>query len=232
MRRRFMMFCTPDATGGADGSAGGGDDEASRATDDAGTGGGDDNKGGDAGKVTFTAEQQAHIDALVVDRVERAKKTAKQQALDEAKQQRDREQMDELDRVKAEKADAEKVASAAQARLDGVIIDSEAKVAVLAAGVSADRLEKALRLLDLDGVEVVEGKVDGAAVTKAVEKLKAEIPELFTVQAPARSGGDFSGGGQGKRSFTTAEVKAMSPAEYAEHREEIMAAMREGRYGD
>lgn len=238
MRRGFMMLCKPDATGGADGGAGGSDDDAkgkgAAATGQDGGAGGDGkgtDKGGDAGKVTFTPEQQAHIDSLIADRVERAKNTAKEQALAEAKQQRDREQMDELDRVKAEKADAEKVAGDAVAERDRVIVQAEAKVQALATGVSAERLEKALRLLDLDDVKVDDGKVDAGAIKKAVEKLKGEIPELFGGATGAqRSGGDFSGGGEGKRSFTAAEVKAMSPEEYAKHRDEIMAAMREGRY--
>lgn len=227
MRRGFMMLCKPDATGGADGGAGGAGDDGKPNPD--GAGGMASGDGGDEGKVTFTPEQQAHIDVLIADRVERAKKTAKEQALTEAKQARDREQMDELERVKAEKADAEKLAGDAVAERDRVLVEAEAKVAALAAGVPAERLEKALRLLDLGDVTVDDGKVDPKTVGSAVEKLKAEIPELFASAAADRSGGDFSGG-QGKRTFTAAEVKAMSPKEYAEHREEILAAMREGRY--
>jgi hypothetical protein len=230
MRRRGFLLCRPDATGGADGGAGGASDDDVKKTD---AGGSDSGAGGqDAGKVTFTPEQQAHIDSLVAERVDRAKKSARQEALDQAKEEREREQMDELDRVKAEKADAEKEASEAQAERDRVIVSAEAKVAALAAGVPADRLGKALRLLDLEAVEVTGGKVNEAAIKQAVEGLKVEIPELFAAAGAQRSGGDFSGGGEGKRSFTAAEVKAMSPKEYAEHREEIMAAMREGRYGE
>jgi hypothetical protein len=144
-------------------------------------------------------------------------------------QQRYLEQMDELERVKAEKADAEKTASDAVSERDRILIQSKAEVAALAAGVSAERLEKAIRLLDLEGVTVDEGKVDAKAIGKAVEKLKGEIPELFGSSSADRNGGDF-GGGAGKRTFTSDEVKAMSPKEYAEHRDEIMAAMREGRY--
>ena len=120
----------------------------------------------------------------------------------------------------------------AQAERDRVLVDAEAKVAILAAGVPAERLAKALRLLDLDSVEVEDGRIDTAPVRRAVEALKAEIPELFAVPGPARSGGDFTVAGEGKRSFTATEVKAMSAAEYTSHRDEIMAAMREGRYSE
>jgi hypothetical protein len=98
--------------------------------------------------------------------------------------------------------------------------------------VPAERLAKARRLLDLDGIEVEDGRIDAASVRRAVEALKAEIPELFAVPGPARSGGDFTVANEGKRSFTAAEVKAMSAAEYTSHRDQIMAAMREGRYGE
>jgi hypothetical protein len=225
----------PDATGDADGGAGGVETPASEPgiqqepkprpesdpTSEARQ---------DVGKTTFTPEQQAHIDELVAERVKRAEKNARQAALKEAETERQRAEMDELERVKAEKEEADRRVVEAQAERDRVLVDAEAKVAILAAGVPAERLAKALRLLDLDGVEVEGGRIDTASVRRAVEALKSEIPELFAVPGPARSGGDFTVAGEGKRSFTAAEVKAMSAAEYASHRDEIMAAMREGRY--
>ena len=164
--------------------------------------------------------------------MKRAEKNARQAALKEAETERQRAEMDELERVKAEKEEADQRVVEAQAERDRVLVDAEAKVAILAAGVPAERLAKALRLLDLDGIEVEDGRIDAASVRRAVEALKAEIPELFAVPGPARSGGDFTVAGEGKRSFTAAEVKAMSAAEYTSHRDEIMAAMREGRYSE
>ena len=219
----------PDATGDADGGAGGSETIAPQPEPqpepfvEAGQ---------DAGKTMFTPEQQAQIDELVAERVKRAEKNARQAALKEAETERQRAEMDELERVKAEKEEADHRAAEARADRDRVLVDAEAKFAILAAGVPAERLAKALRLLDLDSVEVEDGRIDPAAVRRAVEALKAEIPELFAVPGPARSGGDFTVAGEGKRSFTAAEVKAMSAAEYSEKREEIMAAMREGRYSE
>ncbi len=186
----------------------------------------------DSAKATFTPEQQAQIDELVAERVKRAEKNARQAALKEAETERQRAEMDELERVKAEKEEADLRAEEARAERDRVLVHSEAKVAILAAGAPAERLAKALRLLDLDSVEVEDGRIDTAAVRRTVEALKTEIPELFAVPGPARSGGDFTVAGEGKRSFTAAEVKAMSAAEYTSHRDEIMAAMREGRYSE
>jgi len=219
----------PDATGDADGGAGGGEtitpqtEPQPEPVVDAGP---------DASKAMFTPEQQTQIDELVAERVKRAEKNARQAALKEAETERQRAEMDELERVKAEKEEADRRVVEAQAERDRVLVDAEAKVAILAAGVPGERLAKALRLLDLDGVEVEDGRIDTTSVRRAVEALKAEIPELFAVPGPARSGGDFSKAGEGRRSFTAAEVKAMSAAEYTSHRDEIMAAMREGRYGE
>ena len=148
--------------------------------------------------------------------MKRAEKNARQAALKEAETERQRAEMDELERVKAEKEEADQRVVEAQADRDRVLVDAEAKVAILAAGVPAERLAKALRLLDLDGIEVEDGRIDAASVRRAVEALKAEIPELFAVPGPARSGGDFTVASEGKRSFTAAEVKAMSAAEYSE----------------
>ena len=219
----------PDATGDADGGAGGSETIAPQPEPqpepvvEAGQ---------DAGKAVFTPEQQTQIDELVAERVKRAEKNARQAALKEAETERQRAEMDELERAKAEKAEANQRAAEAQADRDRVLVNAEAKVAILAAGVPAERLAKAHRLLDLGSVEVEDGRIDTAAVRRAVEVLKAEIPELFAAAGPARSGGDFTVAGEGKRSFTAAEVRAMSASEYASHRDEIMAAMREGRYSE
>jgi len=237
MLHSSFLLRRPDATGNADGGAGGAEtpapepeakqDPAPRSDPEQ-----TPDTRQDPGKATFTPEQQAQIDELVAERVKRAEKNARQAALKEAEDERRKAEMDELERVRAEKDEADQRAADALAERDRVLVNAEARVAVLAAGVPAERLPKALRLLDLDGVEVEDGRIDVAAIRKAVEALKAEIPELFAIAGPPRSGGDFSTPAEGKRSFSAAEVRAMSASEYATHRDEIMAAMRDGRYGE
>ena len=227
----------PDATGGADAGAGGresaaSDPEVRQEPKPAAQSEPVSQPRPDAGKSAFTPEQQTQIDELVAERVKRAEKSARQAALKEAENERRKTEMDELERFRAEKEEADQRATDALAERDRTLVNAEARVAALAAGVPAERLTKTLRLLDLEGVQVEDGRIDAGAVRKAVETLKAEIPELFAVPGPARSGGDFSAPGEGKRSFTAAEVRAMSASEYAETRDEIMAAMREGRYSE
>lgn len=197
---------------------------------------GDDPKGASSttpapAKVEFTPEQQAAIDALVAERVRRAERTAAQRAKDEADEAARRAQMDEVDRLKAEKDDAEKAAGEAAKRADKAIVRAEARVASLAAGVPAERLDRVLRLLDLDDIEVENGAPDGAAVEAAVKALKTDVPELFGGKAPRRSGADMDDG-DNDRTWTRAQIAALTPKEYEKHEAEIDKAMREGRIVD
>jgi len=185
-----------------------------------------------APRVQFTPEQQAAIDELVAERVRRAERVAAQKAKAEADEAMRRASMDETERLKAEKADAEKRAGEAMTQATKVLVNAEARIAAAAAGAKPERIDRILRLLDLDDVTAEDGKVDTEAISAAVKALKAEVPELFgPAQPPARSGGDMSGSGGDKRTWTRAQVAelAKDPKKYAEHREEINAAMRDGR---
>lgn len=112
----------------------------------------------DSGKVEFTPEQQARIDELIAERVRRAERSAASRAQSEAAEAARRAQMDETERLKAEKADAEKRAEEATARADRTIVDAEARIAATAAGAKPERLDRIIRLLDLEAVEVTEGR--------------------------------------------------------------------------
>lgn len=181
-------------------------------------------------KVEFTPEQQAHIDALVTERVERAEKAAQKKAQQQAEQAAQREQMDEVERLKAEKKDSDDRAAEAEKRAEQSAIAAEAKIAIMGAGAKADRVSRILGLLDLSEIAVTDSGPDAAAITKAVHELKGELPELFGAgQGPGRSGGDMSGGNN-KPTFTRAQIEQMKrEGSFAEHQEEILAAMREGR---
>lgn len=186
----------------------------------------DDGKGAPPDpEKTFT---QAELDAIVA----RAKRQAEKKTREELEAEAQRAAMTENERLKAEREEADRQAAEAKAERDRILVEAEAKVAALAAGIPQARLEKALRLLDLSHVEVEDGSIDAKAIAGAVEALKREIPELFASGTPPRSGGDFQKGEGGKRTWTAAEVKAMAPTEYAKHRDDIMAAISEGRYVD
>ncbi len=183
----------------------------------------------DSGKVEFTPEQQARIDELIAERVRRAERSAASRAQSEAAEAARRAQMDETERLKAEKADAEKRAEEATARANRTIVDAEARIAATAAGAKPERLDRIIRLLDLEAVEVTEGRPDGKAVAAAVKALQADVPELFGATAPQRSGTEI--GGENKTTWTRAQIRELGrhPDEYAKHEAEIDAAFREGR---
>jgi len=188
--------------------------------------------GSEEQKIEFTPEQQAAIDRIVAERVKRAEGIAAKRAQQEAEEAARRAQMDETERLKAEKADAEKRADEALSQATKVLVNAEARIAAASAGAKPERLDRILRLLDLDDVTADDGKVDSETISAAVKALKAEVPELFgPAQPPARSGGDMSGSGGDKKTWTRAQIAelAKDPKKYAEHREEINAAMRDGR---
>ena len=161
----------------------------------------------------------------------RGELAAAQRAKEEANEAAKRAQMDETERLKAEKEDAVKQAAEALARADRTLVAAEARVAAAAAGAKPERLDRVLRLLDLDAVTVEDGTPDAKAVASAVAALKDDIPELFGGAPSKRSGADMEGGGDGKRVWTRAQIAELAkrPSEYAKHEEEIDAALREGR---
>jgi hypothetical protein len=78
----------------------------------------------------------------------------------------------------AEKTVAEKVAER-DTHWQGIVIKSQARAALAAAGVPSTALKRAVRALDADDLEVDEdGEVDG--LEEAVEALKADMPALFS----------------------------------------------------
>lgn len=191
------------------------------------------NGNGDGGKVEFTAEQQAAIDKLVTERVKRAETAAAKRATEQAAEAAQRAQMDETERLKAEKADADKRAAEAEARANRTLVNAEARIAAAAAGAKPERIDRILRMLDLEDVAVEDGTPDAKAVAAAVKALKGDVPELFGSAAPARSGTEIEGG-EGKRTWTRAQIAELGkkPAEYAKHEADIDAAFREGRIVD
>ena len=111
------------------------------------------------------------------------------------------------------------------------LVGAEARVAALSAGAPAAKLAGILKLADLSDVEVTDGEVDQTAVKAAIATVKKDYPELFGAQpsGPASSGADFTGAPQGKRTYTEAEIKAMSTSDFFKAQDDINAAYKEGR---
>lgn len=128
-----------------------------------------------------------------------------------------------LEQVRAEKEAVEKQVAAARAEANGRVLNAEAKVQALAAGVRPERLEYALRLAELSGVPVSEtGEPDGEALRKAIDAVVQDFPEISGGLGPTRGGSDFSGTAA-ERALSDETIRKMSTDELRRRMPEIEA---------
>jgi hypothetical protein len=159
----------------------------------AGSGGNQNaNSGGGSNAKTVTMTQD-ELDRMIQDRLDRHDRSQKAKQSKQSK----REGMSDDERSAAD-LEQERTVSAARAK---VIIHDKAENACLRAGVSPERVEYAIRMLDLSGIELDENhSVDTKALDAEVVKLTKAFPELFTGASAGqqrRKGGDFTGNNGG-----------------------------------
>lgn len=210
MIRNLMCFASDDGAG-----AGGSDADAG---DNAGKG---DTGSTGGGEKTFT---QAELDKVVSDRLAREAKKLRADIQAELKAEADKAAMTEAERLKAEKDAAAKSAADATTKANARVIRAEAKVLAVAAGVKPERIDYALRLADLSGVEVNDdGNPDSDAITKALNQVLTDVPELKG-ETPGKGGAEGFDGGKGG-TVTEAQVKEWltNPKEREKHWAEITA---------
>lgn len=221
--REFMPLMNVDGGSGNDGGDGGdgGDD------DKGGQGQGDGDGGdGEGEKVTFTDEQQAFIDALI------KKNTAKERAKAEAdrkkaeKEAADRAQMTADQKAEADREAREKAAQAKEAKANERIVNLEIKDVARELGVSQKKIERFLKIVDRDELEVDEnGDVDRAAVELAVKAVLADMPEFKGSDQQRGPDADFNKGGGVGAKFTRDQIANMSPQEVAANYDDVMKSM-------
>lgn len=172
------------------------------------------------GRVTFTADQQAHIDKLI----EKAHGKAKGQAEKEFKAWLDTQALSETERAQAEAQASAKLVEETKREALVARIEVAAERAALAAGVKPDRVTKFLRLVDLDLDKLTDdGKPDGDAIKALVDAEAKANPEFLAGSNGAgagASGGEFNGAGD-KHIFTRAEIQKMSVEDYEKNEAEI-----------
>lgn len=179
---------------GGDGNGGDGGQGGGTGTDDANTGGQTGGNGGGSGDsgandkpfATFpTAESfnsriqresakqlEATAKEFGFDTVDAMKTAVKdwQTQQDQQKTELQRQQ-EENERLKAENQTVQ-----AQAKTTAINAAATTRAATL--GIKPERIAYALRLADLSGVEVTDGKPDDAAIKTALEKVVEDLPEL------------------------------------------------------
>lgn len=196
------MPVVPDATSG----------QSAQAQSDPAPATGTDEPLGDAGKGALQAERKAARDAI--KRAEAAEREL--EALRTANQS---------DQEKALAAARKEGATEAQARADAKVRRSEVRRVLATAGcVDVDIAAMASDFAELPVTE--EGDVEG--LDKAVADFRTAHPALFPPKRPAGSvdAGSLTGN-RAPASYTREQIK--DPVFYAAHRDDIIAAMSEGR---
>lgn len=201
--RRIAFEGENGAGSGSGGSSGGGGTNqnaagggGNNANNDAGNGGTNQNANGGGNTRTLTLTQD-ELDRMIQDRLDRYDRSQKAKQSKQSK----REGMSDDEKTSAD-LEAERATSAARAK---VIIHDKAENACLKAGVSPERVEYAIRLLDLSGIELDDNhNVDSKSLDAEVTKLTKAFPELFAGKqagGQGRRGGEFTGnngGGSGE----------------------------------
>ncbi|WP_342480410.1 scaffolding protein [Paenibacillus sp. FSL L8-0340] len=176
-------------------------------------GGGEGGSGGGEGgegkppKVEFSAEQQAELNRVIAERVDRERKKfgdydelkTKLTALEQAEAERAKAELTETERLAADleaartKAqEAEDRGAAAIVTANKRLINAEFKALAREKNVPADRLASALKLADLSNASV-DDEGNAVGVKEAVEALIAAEPYLVAETKPKPIG--VSGGG-------------------------------------
>lgn len=185
---------------GAEGDGGSGETSGGGAAGEAASSSGDA-KGDKAPEPKTVTMTQAELDDMIAKRVAKATKSAK----DEADQAATRAKMDEVERLKAEKADSDKAAAETTSKANAKLVRADAKVAAMAAGVKADRVDAFLRVANLGDVKVSDdGDPDAKAIAKTVADTLKEFPEFKAAAAggAGASGGEHNGTAGTKRAGT------------------------------
>ena len=127
--------------------------------------------GGEKPEKTFSQEE---LDAVITKRLARERKAWETQLEEEKK----KAAMTETERLQAEKEEAEKLANETMSKANRMLVTAEAKSVASTLGVIPERLNYAIKLADLDAIEVQDGEVDLATIEKAISKVLEDVPEL------------------------------------------------------
>lgn len=230
--RAFIPMMDADNGGGA--GSGNGNGEGGQGTGDGqnGTGEGEGNgEGGADGKdgkdddkeekLTFSEQQQAEIDKII------ARTIAKERSKAESERQKaeERAKMSAEEKAEAERKEREQKAQEREQQANAKIIGLEIKDVARGAGVPAKKIERFMKLVDRDEIDIDDnGDVNRSDVEKAVKAVLADMPEFKGSEDPKGPGGDFNGGGAGVK-YTKQQIESMTPQEIAKDYDNVMKSM-------
>jgi hypothetical protein len=132
--------------------------------------------------------------------------------------------MSEAEKLQTEKLEAEKRAEAAIALADTRLVRAAAIEALATSGVPVGKRDYALRMLQLDSIDVDDGTPDAKAIETAVKVLLADVPELAAKPGEgASSAGSEFGGTAGRQPLTEDYIGKMPPEELKARMPEVKA---------
>lgn len=142
-------------------------------------------KGG--GEKLFSQED---LDRIIQKRLARERRNWETQLEEEKK----KASMSEAERLKAEKEEVEARLTALQTEYSKRLINAEAKLIATELGVKADKMKYLMKLIDLDEVTLDEdGNVDTEKLTKSIQAVLDDMPELKGGVAIPKAGAEFNG---------------------------------------
>ena len=139
--------------------------------------------------------------------------------------------MTEIDKLKKQAQDAETARDTATNSANSALRMADAKLIAQGLGVKTERIDKFLRLVDLNEVDVKDNKVDVQSLKGLLIQELEDMPEFKTQTTTSQGGGgDFSGsgkgeGGSGSDLLTMDAIRNMSSDQVADRIEEIRTFM-------
>ena len=213
----------------ADGGSGGGEGG------QGGTGGGEGGQGGEGGsgegnnddEIKFDDKQQAHIQKIIDATIAKERKKSEKAAADAVAEAERKAKLTAEEKAKEEREKKEKIAAERETKANTRIINLEIKDVARELGVTSQKLDRFLKVVDRDDLSVDDnGDVDRKAVEAAVKAVLVDMPEFKGSTSPKGPGAEFGGGGNNDAKYSLEQIKAMTPADISKDYDEVMKSMK------
>ena len=232
LNNRPFQYFEADTGGGAGGDAGGAGTGTDPGADNPGGQNGGDGNGSDGGdgnnsggneedhnqKVTFTDEQQSFINQLINSTI----KKERDKAETERQKELERQKMSDNEKIQADLEAARQKAEQFKSKALTYEIQDVARDM----GVPANRLERFLKLVDREDIQVDEdGNVDRSAVQTVVKAVLGDFPEFKATGNGKGPAGDFDKGSGSGAKYSLQQIKGMDAKEIKDNWEEVQKSM-------
>lgn len=200
----LLLFFMADS-----GDGDGGDGDSSDSDSDANAGGkqgGKSDSGGDAKPYATFPDADSFAARMDREAKQRLAKQAEElgyESVDDmlaaakAKREADDQAKSDAEKAREEADRAKNESKTALERANARVVRAEARVVASDLGIKGERIAHAIKLADLDGVEVSDdGDPDTKAIRTALEAVLKDIPELKADAAASNGGAEFNGQGE------------------------------------